>query len=63
MIFALLLVNAVCYNFLMHVIGHVSLRAMGYDIGRLPRFMQRYLEGSGAPGGGGAVAGGQVPRQ
>jgi hypothetical protein len=26
MIFALLLVNAVCYNFLMHVIGHIALR-------------------------------------
>lgn len=26
MIFALLLVNAVCYNFLMHIIGHIALR-------------------------------------
>ncbi|KIZ00682.1 hypothetical protein MNEG_7281 [Monoraphidium neglectum] len=46
MIFALLLVNAVCYNFLMHVIGHIALRAMGYDVGRLPGFMKRYLYGS-----------------
>ncbi|GBF93592.1 hypothetical protein Rsub_06312 [Raphidocelis subcapitata] len=44
MIFALLLVNAVCYNFLMHVIGHIALRAMGYEVGRLPGFMKKYLQ-------------------
>lgn len=50
MIFALLLVNAVCFNFLLHVIGHIALRAMGYDVGRLPGFMRRYLYGAAAAG-------------
>jgi hypothetical protein len=48
MIFALLLVNGICYVFLLHVIYHVILSSMGFKLGSLPRFVGKYLS-AGAP--------------
>ena len=43
MIFALLLVNGICYTFLLHVFYRVILQSMGYDTGRLPSLVKKYL--------------------
>ena len=43
MIFALLLVNGICYVFLLHVVYHVILGAMGFKLGALPGFVKKYL--------------------
>lgn len=43
MIFALLLVNGICYVFLIHVVYHVILGSMGFKLGALPGFVRKYL--------------------
>jgi hypothetical protein len=43
MIFALLLVNGICYVFLLHVVYHVILSFMGFKLGALPGFVRKYL--------------------
>jgi hypothetical protein len=43
MIFALLLVNALCHVFLLHVIYHIILSSMGYKLGGLPGIIKKYL--------------------
>lgn len=48
MIFALLLVNGICYVFLLHVIYHVILGSMGFRLGPLPKFVAKYVY-AGAP--------------
>ena len=40
---ALLLVNALCHVFLLHVIYHIILSSMGYKLGGLPGFIKKYL--------------------
>ena len=48
MIFALLLVNGICYVFLLHVIYHVILSSMGFKLGAVPGFVRGFLL-AGAP--------------
>jgi fermentation-respiration switch protein FrsA (DUF1100 family) len=43
MIFALLLVNGICYVFLLHVVYHVILGSMGFKLGPLPGIVRKYL--------------------
>lgn len=43
MIFALLLVNGLCYVFLLHVIYWFVLTGMGYQMGPLPNMIKKYL--------------------
>ncbi|WIA23483.1 hypothetical protein OEZ85_000228 [Tetradesmus obliquus] len=43
MIFALLLVNGLCYVFLQHVIYHVILGSMGFKLGPLPGIVRKYV--------------------
>lgn len=43
MIFALLLVNGICYVFMLHVIYHVILSSMGFKLGQLPGIVKKYL--------------------
>lgn len=43
MIFALLLVNGICYVFLLHVVYHVILSSMGFKMGPLPGIVRKYL--------------------
>jgi hypothetical protein len=43
MIFALLLVNGLCYVFLLHVIYWFVLSSMGYKMGPLPGMIRKYL--------------------
>jgi hypothetical protein len=49
MIFALLLVNGICYVFLLHVIYHVILSSMGFKLGALPGFVRKFLYVGGQP--------------
>lgn len=46
MIFALLLVNSLCYCFLLHVIYRMFLGAMGYrekELGEVPGVVKKFL--------------------
>lgn len=43
MIFALLLVNGICYVFLLHVVYHIILSSMGFKMGPLPGIVRKYL--------------------
>jgi hypothetical protein len=62
MIFALLSVNALCYNFLLHVMYHIVLSVMGFKMGPLPGIVKKYLyaglpqQAEQAVEGGGAAA-------
>eukprot|EP00798_Chlamydomonas_sp_ICE-L_P005918 gene5918-33491_t len=48
MIFSLLLVNGLCYSFLLHVVYRILLNYMGYELGPLPSIVKKYLF-AGAP--------------
>lgn len=43
MIFALLLVNGLCYVFLLHVVYWFILTGMGFKVGPLPGMIRKYL--------------------
>lgn len=62
MIFGILLVNGLCYVFLIHVIYRVMLGSMGYQLGPLPALVKKYLM-AGVPDelAGGAAAGREPP--
>ena len=51
MIFALLLVNGLCYTFLVHVVYTLILTGMGYRLGAMPALVKRYLYAGGGGGG------------
>ena len=41
MVFSLLLVNGLCYNFILHVFYRVLLVSMGFKMGPLPALVQK----------------------
>ncbi|KAG1670099.1 hypothetical protein FOA52_013675 [Chlamydomonas sp. UWO 241] len=49
MLFSLLLVNSVIYVFLLHVVYRLILQAMGFELGALPGFVQKYLYAGMSP--------------